>query len=61
MRTHPLPDHIYDVIIIGGGPGGFTAGIYAARANLKVLLIEGGASLSQISSGQRRLWQMSRS
>jgi thioredoxin reductase (NADPH) len=33
----------YDVIIIGGGPAGLTAGIYAARARLKTLLIEKGA------------------
>jgi thioredoxin reductase (NADPH) len=30
----------YDVIIIGGGPAGLTAGLYAARARLKSLLIE---------------------
>lgn len=30
----------YDVIIIGGGPSGMTAGIYAARAGAKVLMIE---------------------
>ena len=30
----------YDVIIIGGGPCGLTAGIYASRARLKTLLIE---------------------
>ena len=30
----------YDVIIVGGGPSGMTAGIYAARAGAKVLLIE---------------------
>jgi len=33
----------YDVVIIGGGPAGLTAGIYAARARLKSLLIEKGA------------------
>ena len=32
---------IYDVIIIGSGPAGLTAGIYCARANLKTLLIAG--------------------
>ena len=31
---------IYDVIIIGGGPAGYTAGLYGVRAGLKVLLIE---------------------
>jgi len=30
---------IYDLIIIGGGPAGITAGIYAARKKLKALLI----------------------
>lgn len=30
----------YDVIIIGGGPAGLSAGIYASRAKLKTLLIE---------------------
>lgn len=31
---------MYDVIIVGGGPAGLTAGIYACRAGLKTLLIE---------------------
>jgi len=34
----------YDVVIIGGGPAGLTAGIYTARARLKSLLIERGAA-----------------
>lgn len=33
---------MYDTIIIGGGPAGLTAGLYAARAGLKTLLIESG-------------------
>jgi thioredoxin reductase (NADPH) len=33
--------NIYDVIIIGSGPAGYTAAIYAARANLSVLMIQG--------------------
>ena len=32
--------NIYDVIIIGGGPGGLTAGIYTSRERLKTLLLE---------------------
>ena len=31
---------IYDMVIIGGGPGGYTAALYAARAGLDVILLE---------------------
>jgi thioredoxin reductase (NADPH) len=34
-------DETRDLIIIGGGPAGYTAALYAARANLKPLVIEG--------------------
>lgn len=32
--------HIYDMVILGGGPGGYTAALYAARAGLDALLVE---------------------
>jgi len=39
---------LYDVIIIGGGPAGLSAGIYTARARLTTLLIERAAVGGQI-------------
>lgn len=41
---------MYDIIIIGCGPAGMTAGIYAAHANKKVLIIEKETIGGQISS-----------
>ena len=40
----------YNVIIIGGGPGGYTAALYAARAGLSVLLLEKMATGGQMST-----------
>ena len=34
-------DHIENLVIVGSGPAGYTAAIYAARANLQPLLITG--------------------
>ena len=41
---------IYDVIILGAGPAGLTAAIYAGRSKLSVLLIEKGVDGGQISA-----------
>ncbi len=43
-----MPEISYDTIIIGGGPGGLSAGIYAKRAALNVMLIEKGVPGGQI-------------
>jgi thioredoxin reductase (NADPH) len=41
---------LYDVIIIGGGPAGLTAGLYTSRAKLKTLLIEKGLPGGQVAT-----------
>jgi thioredoxin reductase (NADPH) len=40
---------VYDVIIVGGGPAGLTAGMYAMRAALKTVLIERGVFGGQVA------------
>ncbi len=40
----------YDLIIIGGGPAGLTAALYASRSGLKALVIEKGATGGQIAT-----------
>ena len=41
---------MYDIIIIGGGPAGLSAGLYAGRSKLKTLIIEKDVAGGQISS-----------
>lgn len=40
---------MYDIIVIGGGPAGLTAAVYARRANKSVLVIEKGSFGGQIT------------
>ena len=48
-------EQVYDVIIIGGGPGGMSAAIYAARGRLKTLILEE----KRKAGGQARTtWEM---
>ncbi len=45
----PSASDTYDAIIIGGGPGGLSAGIYAMRAAMKTVLIEKGVPGGQMA------------
>jgi thioredoxin reductase (NADPH) len=40
-KAGPTVDDVRELIIIGGGPAGYTAALYSARANLRPLVIEG--------------------
>ena len=42
-------EHVYDMIIIGGGPAGYTAALYAARAGLDTVLIEKAGAGGQMA------------
>jgi thioredoxin reductase (NADPH) len=46
--NRPQSDDIFDVIIIGAGPGGLSAGLYAARANLRTVILERGIPGGQV-------------
>jgi thioredoxin reductase (NADPH) len=46
-KDYARPD--YDIVIIGGGPAGLSAGIYAMRAAMKTVLIEKGAPGGQMA------------
>jgi thioredoxin reductase (NADPH) len=44
-----MSEGVIDLVIVGGGPGGLTAGIYALRAALKTVLIEKGIAGGQLN------------
>jgi thioredoxin reductase (NADPH) len=44
-----MTDNLYDIIIVGGGPGGLSAAIYAMRGALKTALIEKGIPGGQMN------------
>ena len=44
-----MSENIYEVVIVGGGPAGLTAGLYAARAGLSSILIDKGIFGGQIT------------
>ena len=45
---------IHDVIIVGSGPAGYTAALYAARAQLKPLVFEGSVTAGKLPIQPRR-------
>ncbi len=50
LAAAPAPGKIRDLIIVGGGPGGLTAGLYAMRAALDTLLIDKGLPGGQMNN-----------
>lgn len=46
-------DRVYDMVVIGGGPGGYTAALYAARAGMDVVVLERLSAGGQMALTER--------
>ena len=51
-------ERLYDVLVLGGGPAGMRAALYAKRANLRVALLE--TNVTGAWSTRRTRWKTSR-
>ncbi|MBI4513663.1 MAG: FAD-dependent oxidoreductase, partial [Gemmatimonadetes bacterium] len=48
-----MPEREHDVVIVGAGPAGLTAGLYAARSRLDAVLLERGVPGGQLLNTER--------
>lgn len=46
-EARKIPEDIYDIAIIGGGPAGLTAGLYGSRGRMKTLMVESFSIMGQ--------------
>ena len=47
-------NHVYDMLVVGGGPGGYTAALYAARAGLDTIVLEKLSAGGQMARSEER-------